>query len=53
MSPVAESPREIWFRCDQCGRESYCGGEFEQLSDPDVMCPYCRHRMKLAKARVP
>lgn len=44
--------REIWFKCSKCGRESYCGSEFDQYADPDVMCPFCGEIMKLAQVRI-
>jgi DNA-directed RNA polymerase subunit RPC12/RpoP len=44
--------REIWFRCARCGRESYCGQEFAQMDDPDVLCPFCGTVQKLAAARL-
>lgn len=46
------SQREIWFQCEQCRRESYCGSEFEELADPNVFCPFCRHVMPLEEARL-
>jgi hypothetical protein len=49
---MAEREREIWFRCPGCGEESYCGGEFALMRDPDVMCPYCHRRMPLAQVRL-
>ena len=52
MNRQSFSPREIWFRCSACERESYCGQEYEELKDPDVLCPYCGHTMKLAAARL-
>lgn len=44
--------REIWFKCLKCGKESYCGGEFEDYSDSKVMCPFCHTEMKLDEARI-
>ena len=52
MSRQSFSTREIWFRCSACERESYCGQEYEELKDPDVLCPYCGHTMKLAAVRL-
>ena len=52
MNRQSFSTREIWFRCSACERESYCGQEYEELRDPDVLCPYCGHTMKLAAARL-
>lgn len=44
--------REIWFRCLNCSKESYCGQEFVHLEDPDVLCPFCGRLMKLASCRL-
>ncbi len=47
-----EIVREIWFRCADCGRESYCEGSFDRLPDPDVMCPFCHSQQKLKDTRI-
>lgn len=47
-----EDIREIWFRCNKCGRESYCGKEFDQLQRPEVLCPFCRNLMQLDEVRL-
>ena len=52
MNASSLSTREIWFRCSHCTRESYCGQEFDQLKDPDVLCPFCGTTMKLATVRL-
>lgn len=49
---MTETLREIWFKCVQCARESYCGGEFGDDPDAKVMCPFCRTEMKLAEVRI-
>lgn len=52
MNKPSFSSREIWFRCSHCARESYCGQEYEELRDPEVLCPYCGTVMKLAAVRI-
>lgn len=49
---MKEYEREIWFKCNFCGRESYCGKEFEEMEDPEVMCPFCRKLLKLDECRI-
>ena len=44
--------REIWFRCNKCGRESYCDPKFERNPKQEVMCPYCHTRMPLVQAKI-
>jgi 2,5-furandicarboxylate decarboxylase 1 len=52
MNQLSLSTREIWFRCTHCSRESYCGQEFEQLENPEVLCPFCGKVMKLSDVRL-
>ncbi|MBP1157185.1 MULTISPECIES: hypothetical protein [unclassified Paenibacillus] len=49
---MAEKLREIWFKCTECEKESYCGGEFGDDPESNVMCPFCRHEMKLDEVRI-
>lgn len=52
MNKLTLSAREIWFRCSHCARESYCGQEYEQINDPQVLCPFCGALMKLGAVRL-
>ncbi len=49
---MSDEEREIWFKCSRCQRESYCGAEFDEIPQAIVMCPFCRHEMALADARL-
>lgn len=49
---MSDEEREIWFKCSRCQRESYCGAEFDDIPQAIVMCPFCRHEMTLADARL-
>ena len=49
---MQEFEREIWFKCDSCGRESYCEAEFNDIDDPEVMCPFCRKMLRLNESRL-
>ena len=44
--------REIWFKCGFCEKESYCGAEFDEIKDVEVMCPFCRKMLKLDECRL-
>ncbi|MEE8450221.1 MAG: hypothetical protein V3S39_11380 [Thermodesulfobacteriota bacterium] len=44
--------KEIWFKCLKCSEEACCSTELEALPEPEVMCPYCHHHMKLSQARI-
>jgi hypothetical protein len=49
---LKEFEREIWFKCNSCGRESYCEAEFNESQDAEVMCPFCRKLQKLDEVRL-
>jgi hypothetical protein len=44
--------KEIWFKCSECGKESYCDITFEKIPHAEVMCPFCLNRMKLEDSRI-
>lgn len=49
---MSNEEREIWFQCNCCERESYCGSEFDEISEAKVMCPFCRNEMALKDVRL-
>ena len=52
MGKRYDEAREIWFKCPFCGKESYCGAEFDEIENAEVMCPFCRKMLKLHEVRL-
>ncbi len=44
--------KEIWFKCSKCQKESYCDIYFDKIRDAEVMCPFCRERLKLKDVKI-
>jgi len=45
-------PKEIWFKCFECGKEGYCDIYFEKIPEAELICPFCINRMKLKELRM-
>ena len=44
--------KEIWFKCLDCGRESYCEKSMGENEEQEVFCPFCQKVHKLADVRL-
>ena len=44
--------KEIWFKCLNCGRESYCEKSMAENKDQEVFCPFCHKVYKLVNVQL-